>query len=310
VSGVELVPFAEEHLDAVAGLLAAAHEVHRAAEPLLAAADGRAELERVWRREGAGGLVAFRGGEPAGFLVGRIAENALWGRHVVVDRAGHAAVDAETLRGLWAAAAETWWAAGTRRFFANVPSTPERLDPWYRLGFAQMHQDAIRATGGGDETPLPAGVEIRRGGVEDIETAIRINRLIAETQLAAPSFSGLEPSDERDDWIETLEDPSVAWFVAERDGEPLGHATLYEPGPDLGTPSDAVFLASTATLPAARGLGVGLALTEHALTWARGSGHGSIVTNWRVTNLLASRFWPARGFRPTYVRLHRGPGVA
>jgi len=34
------------------------------------------------------------------------------------------------------------------------------------------------------------------------------------------------------------------------------------------------------------------------------------VTNWRVTNLLASRFWPARGFRPSYVRLHRAPGVA
>jgi len=309
VSGLELAPFAEEHLDAAAGLLAAEHDAHRTAEPLLAAADARGELERAWRRDGAGGLIAFRSGSPAGYLVGREAENATWDRHVFVDRAGHAAADAETLRGLWAAAAETWWDGGIRRFFANVPSTAERLDPWYRLGFAQMHQDAIRATAGG-EAPSPAGVTIRRGGLEDIETAIRINRVIAATQLEAPSFSGLEPSDERDDWIETLEDPTVAWFVAERDGEPFGHATLYEPGPDLGTPSDAVFLASTATLPEARGLGVGLALTEHALAWSRESGYGTIVTNWRVTNLLASRFWPARGFRPSYVRLHRAPGVA
>jgi hypothetical protein len=29
------------------------------------------------------------------------------------------------------------------------------------------------------------------------------------------------------------------------------------------------------------------------------------VTDWRVTNLLSSRFWAARGFRPTFVRLHR-----
>ena len=35
-----------------------------------------------------------------------------------------------------------------------------------------------------------------------------------------------------------------------------------------------------------------------------------VVTDWRETNLLASRFWPARGFRPSYVRLHRAPGVA
>ena len=309
MSGLRLVRFAEEHLDAAAALLADAHEAHRAAERLLAPADARTELDRVWQREGVAGSTAFRDGEAVGYLVGREAENTHWDRHVFVDRAGHAAADAETLRLLWAAAAETWWDSGIRRFFANVPSTAARLDPWYRLGFAQMHQDAIRATGDGRPMP-PAGVAIRRGGLDDIETAIRINRLIAATQLESPSFSGLQPSDERDDWIETLEDPTVAWFVAERDGEPLGHATLYEPGPDLGTPTDSVFLASTATLPVARGLGVGLALTDHALAWAGESGYGTMVTNWRVTNLLASRFWPARGFRPTYVRLHRAPGVA
>ena len=30
-----------------------------------------------------------------------------------------------------------------------------------------------------------------------------------------------------------------------------------------------------------------------------------MVTDWRVTNLLASRFWPQRGFRETFVRLYR-----
>ena len=28
-------------------------------------------------------------------------------------------------------------------------------------------------------------------------------------------------------------------------------------------------------------------------------------TDWRVTNLLASRFWPRRGFRTTFLRLYR-----
>jgi hypothetical protein len=30
-----------------------------------------------------------------------------------------------------------------------------------------------------------------------------------------------------------------------------------------------------------------------------------MVTDWRVTNLLSSRFWPARGFRTTFLRLYR-----
>ena len=110
--------------------------------------------------------------------------------------------------------------------------------------------------------------------------------------------------------MDTLEDPDVALFVAERDGRAIGHATLYAADPDFGTPRDAVYLASTATLPEARGTGAAVALTAHALAWAREAGYGTMWTNWRVTNLLASRFWPARGFRPTYVRLHRAPGIA
>ena len=29
----------------------------------------------------------------------------------------------------------------------------------------------------------------------------------------------------------------------------------------------------------------------------------TIVTDWRETNLLASRFWPKRGFKPVFVRI-------
>jgi GNAT superfamily N-acetyltransferase len=54
-----------------------------------------------------------------------------------------------------------------------------------------------------------------------------------------------------------------------------------------------------------RGGGVGLRLTQAAFAWARARGHDVIVTDWRVTNLLSSRFWPARGFRTTFLRLYR-----
>jgi hypothetical protein len=31
----------------------------------------------------------------------------------------------------------------------------------------------------------------------------------------------------------------------------------------------------------------------------------TMVTDWRLSNLLASRFWPKRGFRPTFLRVYR-----
>ncbi len=39
--------------------------------------------------------------------------------------------------------------------------------------------------------------------------------------------------------------------------------------------------------------------------WAGAHGYEAMVTDRRVTKLLSSRFWPARGFRPTFPRLHR-----
>jgi hypothetical protein len=40
------------------------------------------------------------------------------------------------------------------------------------------------------------------------------------------------------------------------------------------------------------------------LEWAAQAGFGCVVTDWRVTNLLSSRTWPALGFAETFLRLH------
>ena len=93
--------------------------------------------------------------------------------------------------------------------------------------------------------------------------------------------------------------PEATWFVAERDGDPLGGLLLWA---DPGQP---ISIDVAATLPEARGLGVGKALTEHALRWARDQGHERTKADWRVANLSASRFWPNRGFRPTAYRMVR-----
>ena len=73
----------------------------------------------------------------------------------------------------------------------------------------------------------------------------------------------------------------------------------------LARPSGQGYLAWAETLPDARGTGVGLALTEAAHAWAREAGFTTMVIDWRVANLLASRFWERRGFRPSFFRLSR-----
>ena len=98
--------------------------------------------------------------------------------------------------------------------------------------------------------------------------------------------------------------------MAERDGVIVGAlqavpVELSGTHSGLARPEGAALLGWAATRSGGARQGAGVALTEAAFAWARERGHDVMVTDWRVTNLLASRFWPARGFRETFLRLYR-----
>jgi GNAT superfamily N-acetyltransferase len=157
---------------------------------------------------------------------------------------------------------------------------------------------------------VDAGVRIRPGTPDDLDLVAMLDRVLIEHQIGSPSFSGLPVPDDdelRSEWSDLWDDGGpYTHFVAERAGRPLGHVVLYRrPTGDLRVPERNIDLSHAATLPAARGSGVNLALTGHALTWAHEQGFRSMTTDWRSVNLLASRHWPRVGFRPAYYRLYR-----
>jgi GNAT superfamily N-acetyltransferase len=67
----------------------------------------------------------------------------------------------------------------------------------------------------------------------------------------------------------------------------------------------AAFLAFAALEPELRGSGIGAALFEARREAARLAGYATLVTDFRMTNLLSSRFFLRRGFRTTFARLFR-----
>lgn len=307
----EIRPFSEEFLDAAAGLLAAAHARHLAAEPLLAhVEDFRAQVARQWEREGSSGAIAFRDGEPAGYLVGAPAKNDdRGGTRIVADVAAHATAEPELARDLFAAAAARWHDEGQTRFAVVVPAHDAALvDAWFRTGFGLQFATAVREPEPGE---VPPPFTVRAATPDDLIHFARLDRELYEHQTRSPSFSGLDVDDLaafEDEWREeTFDSPGTFWpFVAERDGEVVGEALLYRrPQGDLRVPAESVDLAHAATYPAVRGEGAGLALTAFVLDWAHAQGFRSVTTDWRSVNLLSSRFWRARGFRETYLRLYR-----
>ena len=305
---IELRAFEAADVEAAAGLLAERHERHRAAEPLLApVADAHAQVAAAWEDEGASGSVAVVDGLVAGFLLGSVRENEWWNRHAWVGLAGHAAREPELVRDLYRLAAERWVEEGAELHVALVPAVADLSEPWFRLAFAHMQAHGIRESGA-DPGARPAGLTVRTGTIDDARTTPELLTQIWEHHTRSPTFTGLTvpPVDEfLADAEEVLAGSGVAYFLAERDGQVLGHLLLRPEEPDLARPPGSIYLAIAATLPDARGSGAGVALTEHALAWAREAGYQSVQTDWRVANLEASRFWPRRGFRETFYRLAR-----
>ncbi|MBA3416250.1 MAG: GNAT family N-acetyltransferase [Chloroflexia bacterium] len=110
-----------------------------------------------------------------------------------------------------------------------------------------------------------------------------------ETYAYDPNWSAAEA---RAVWVER---PPGATVVACLDGRVVGTAKM---GPNRPGPGSHVATASFMVAGAARGRGVGRALGEHALAWARGQGYAAMQFNAVVeTNHAAVRLWRALGFR-------------
>src|SRR5439155_9443321 len=132
-------------------------------------------------------------------------------------------------------------------------------------------------------------------------------------QRRAPVFSMMSPptrDESRAEWASTLAGDEETILIGAREGRP-GACWAVVPlersreHRGLMRPEGSAFLGFAVTLPEARGSGIGVALTNASLASAAQQGYATMATDWRVTNLLASRFWPRRGFRETFLRLYR-----
>ena len=299
----EVVPFADEHLDDAAELLGARQARHREAEPLLPEdVDFRAEVEREWRQEGASGVFAGNS-----YLIAAPLHYAT-GSWMRVGVAGQAmGCERERMRDLYAAAAGRWVEEGHTKHAVFVPAHDvELVDAWFRLSFGASAALAMRETV--SQMPFEGGVEIRPGTVDDYGDAARLDVEMSAAMQPAPSFSDMPLQSVEETEKEWREDPDLdayELFVAERDNRIVGHVLLYRRPPDLRVPKNSIDLAAASTEPEARGTGVGRALTEHVLRWAHEHEYPVMTTDWRLTNLWASRFWPRRGFRTAFLRLYR-----
>jgi GNAT superfamily N-acetyltransferase len=319
VPGLEIIPFADEHLDSAGALLAERHRRHREAEPLLAPryeepSAAQAELEAAWREDEASGAAAFRGSRMVGYLIGAPRSDSTWGDNVWVELPGHAVQEPEVVRDLYAVAAARWIEQRRPRHYVLVPgSDPAVVESWFHVCFGHQHTHGVREVPAQTDVRLPEGFEIRPPDPGEVEELIEIDLALPRHQRSSPVFSSVPlPTREesRDEWLSMLAGDEEKTLIGSRNGRPVACWALVpversRENRGLLRPDNACFLGFAATLPEARGSGIGVALTDASFAWAAEQGYPVMTTDWRATNLLSSRFWPRRGFRTTFLRLYR-----
>ena len=327
-------PFSDSLLDEAAVLLARRQQRDRMARPLLPSRFEEADVAlravaTAWRAADGRGAAAMEGGRLLGYLLGETAVDTLRGRVAWIRPAGHA-LDPDAppslYADLYAAVSPSWVRAGCFDHYVLVSAGDRAsLDAWFRLGFGMEQTHAIRALSEVPEDHCsvsvvapdgPSGIGIRRAASDDRERLLQLAPLIAAHQSGAPVWAPAPPeflATLREGYAEALQDSGTTFWLAFRGDQVLafqGYFTATAGDDDLLTPERAVELSVAATRPEERGKGIGAALTRHGLAAAAREGHEVCTTDWRETNLPASRFWRAQGFHPAFHRLCSAPRPA
>jgi GNAT superfamily N-acetyltransferase len=312
---LEIVPLDAARLDDAAALLAGQQRRLRAARPELPAtfedpASCRPLLDALLEKDGAHGVLALRGGEPAGFLAGHPRTEEIWARAAWSPVEGTAladGLDPEHVRDLYAAWSEHFVASGHFRQYVHAsPDDPALMSAWVRTGFGQMQAYAVRDLD--LQGQPPAGVTVRRAVPDDIDALEPLLPLIAHALMRPPAYAISLPETiptYRDSWVEELAEPAPRHLVATEGDRAVAMASFYPADPGPMVPTGAWYLAVAMTLPEARGRGLMRALLAAAFAEAREAGVTHCVADWRTAALPTHRSWTALGFRPTHYRMHR-----
>lgn len=255
--------------------------------------------------EGFSGFRARQGAQTVGVMCGRTFDGVGFvpAHGVAVDPR---ALDASAVMAeMFAELAPVLIAEGAVRVTVDHVDHESLAIALFDLGFGRGSVFAVRGTEPLDADPA---VEIRVGTAADLDSIAALSHIEYLYRSAPPMFA----FDQTRSFAETraahedLLDDGAIHVLARRADRDVGLLTIEQitPAPRLCA-ADSPYIGPTATHPDARGSGVGRALVEASLAWARTHGHETIAVDFDSANLLSRPFWIGNGFRPTGHRLRR-----
>lgn len=191
----------------------------------------------------------------------------------------------------------------------HVPAADPALElAWANLGFGRASAVAAR-----DLSPVGVRgnkVAVRRATAGDLESVGRLvleeSRYHAQAPIFRPYLARDTAAQVRETHRQALDDDGRGIFIARDGTRDVGIIWI---GPGLGSPlfipDRGAYIGDTAVVPEARGTGVGAALVDAALAWARERDYRGVTLHYAAANPLSRSFWNALGFVPVMWHLRR-----
>ena len=310
---LEIVPLRNEHLEDAAALATARYRALRERAPSLPPRYEDANSILPPLRDLAGqapGIVARRDGRLVGFLLGMVISEFRGKRGAYSPEwanAAHAEDSREIYREMYAHLSGRWVADGCFTHLVTLLAHDRQvIDAWHWLGFGLAAVDAIR-----DLTPVQgasADIVIRRAGLEDVEQAMTLSHALQRHLAAAPIFLrsvGKQGRAFHEQWL--ANSANVLW-LAYRGGEAVACMGFEPASPDacyIIRDEKTISITSAFTTEGERSKGIGAALLNHSLNWARSLGYQRCAVDFEPQNIPAARFW-LRYFQPVcYSQIRR-----
>ena len=262
-------------------------------------------LEKLFMTNKAIGIGAFVNDELVGYIAGKIKIDHERGRHVWVPYEGIAArtdQPSELIRTLYAKVSILWIQQGCFHHYALIPlGSKVYYEAFLGLSFSIQQVHGIMNIRDYNTFETASDAKVRLANKMDREAMGRMSDIIFSYQNSAPVFEPALPElvgRIREGYKGLVEDEEAVILIAEKDRKELGFQ-VYEPViPNLMAPDDGVELSIAGIYPTQMRSGVGKKLMNEGSRLVKEKGYQRIITDWRITNLASSTFWPKCGFKP------------
>lgn len=262
-------------------------------------------------------VAAFKDKTLLGYIISDVRSDKVFGRCAWVKYDGLAlanGVSPEIYRELYASIAEKWLELGCLKHFIIIPAgRKDVIDSWLSSGFAYEQVFGIKKIIK-SEINHNEDVEIIKASENEKDDLESISGLILSYQAKSPTYAAALPEmfeEIKQGYGGLVSDDDAHVLLAYRkdnNRELLGFTCGYFDGDDdsnMMVPYKGTELGVAGTNPKFQSNGIGRLLTNRLLNDSLDAGYLHSITDWRITNLKSSVFWPKMGYEAYAYRFVR-----